>query len=349
MKKFRQLIIGLAIALGALYYTLRGISFEEFAQSFKTVEYVYLIPSLLMVMFSFVARTYRWRILLLPIKEFKVSQIYSPLMVGTMGNILPARAGDVLRSFLIGSKYKVSFTGTFATVIMEHLADLVMVLLLFAWVLMFHAEVFTSQVEFSGWSVQNMAVKFGQLSATAVVVLIIFIYLMTWHKDRLMVLVRWCLRPLPHKWRDKVAHLVDQFGLGVVVVKNVPALIKIVFYTILVWVGILLSYYPLYWAYDLNSKTLESLLILNIMVAVLITVLPTPAFLGSFQAGVLIALHHIMGESEIAAVSFGMVAWALNFIVILGAGIYFILHDHLSVKQLVEVEEAGEEALERKD
>ena len=79
------------------------------------------------------------------------------------------------------------------------------------------------------------------------------------------------------------------------------------------------------------------------MVCILITILPTPAFLGTFNAGVLIALHNIMGEAELTAVSFSMVVWTMNFMVVFVAGFYFILHDHLSVRQLVEVEEQAED------
>jgi hypothetical protein len=106
-----------------------------------------------------------------------------------------------------------------------------------------------------------------------------------------------------------------------------------------VWALIVLQYYPLYWAYGLQDKSATSLILLTVMVCILITVLPTPAFLGSFNAGVLIALHEIMGEAEVATVSFGFVAWSVNFAVIVLGGVYFILHDHISVRKLVEIEE----------
>ena len=75
------------------------------------------------------------------------------------------------------------------------------------------------------------------------------------------------------------------------------------------------------------------------MVCILITVLTTPAFLGSYNAGVLIALHEIMGEAEVTAVSFGMVVWATSFIVIFAGGFYFIFSDHISVASLMKAEE----------
>ena len=80
------------------------------------------------------------------------------------------------------------------------------------------------------------------------------------------------------------------------------------------------------------------------MVCILITVLPTPAFLGSYNAGVLIALHEIMGEAEVTAVSFGMVVWAASFLVVFAGGLYFIFSDQMSVQSLMKAEEVLENA-----
>jgi hypothetical protein len=50
------------------------------------------------------------------------------------------------------------------------------------------------------------------------------------------------------------------------------------------------------------------------MVSILIDILPTAAYLGSFNAGVFIVLHEIMGKTEIVAASFGLFACAIIFL-----------------------------------
>ena len=85
------------------------------------------------------------------------------------------------------------------------------------------------------------------------------------------------------------------------------------------------------------------------MVAIVITIVPTPGFLGSFNAGIFIALHEIMGESEIKSVSLGMVGWILFSGVILAGGFYFIFHDHMSLKTLVGAEQESEILLEQEE
>jgi len=314
---------------------------KNLAASFKTVDYVYIVPAVFIIMLSYFFRALRWRILISPMKQVDVGGLFSPLMVGYMANILPARAGELVRAYLLGNKHGIPFSGAFASIIVERLFDIVAILLLFTWVFMFNAEVLSSEATISGVSLQTLVTRFGQLSAILVVALIGFIYMMVAHKKKLMTIIRWVIRPLPVKWHDKVAHLVEEFSQGCMITKDLAALFKITLYTVLVWAAIIVSYLPFYFAYDLDNKSLESLIILTVLVSIFIVVLPTPAWLGSFNAAILIGLHDIMKVPELTAVSFGMVVWAVNFGVILLCGFYFILHDHLSVKTLVQVEGDG--------
>ncbi len=339
MKKSGQLIIGLIVAFAAVYYTMRNVSVAELMESFRHVNYVYLIPAFLIMCLTYVARAIRWRALLRPVKEVKTFELFSPLMVGFMAGVLPARAGELIRAYLLGKKFELSFASSLATIVLERLFDLIMLLILFSWILVFHGEIFDARIMWSGISIRDLAFQFGLFSLAVVVVLIAFIYLLTFHNEKAMALVRWLVRPVPEKWQFKLIQMVETFSQGLGVFRNLKALIFIGVATVGVWALIVLQYYPLYWAYDLQDKSATSLVLLTVMVCILITVLPTPAFLGSFNAGVLIALHEIMNEAEVATVSFGFVAWGLNFAVIILGGVYFILHDHISVKKLVEIEE----------
>ena len=341
MKKIRQSIIGLFIGLAALYYTLRNVSVEELVNSLKNAELVYIFPGLVIIALSYVTRAYRWQILLRPFKPIPVKEIYSPLMIGFMGNVLPARAGEFLRAYLVGKKNGITFSGAFSTIIVERLFDLVCLMVLFVWVFVFNHEVFDSNLEFSGLSVQTMALGFGRFCLILVCGLLAFMFLLAWQEEKVKRWINWLIRPLPDKWKEKIIMMVGEFALGCQVIKDKSALAQIILYSVLTWVFIVGTYYPFYFAFDLQQITFESLLILTVMVCILITALPTPAFLGSYNAGVLIALHEIMGEAEVTAVSFGMLVWAVSFLVVFAGGFYFILSDQMSVSSLIK---AGKEA-----
>jgi uncharacterized protein (TIRG00374 family) len=345
LKQYRQLIFGLAIALIALYYTLRNVSYSEVISSFKEMDYIYIFPAIVLILLSYVFRAYRWQALLESSLKVNVGGLYSPMMVGFMGNFLPARAAEILRPYLLSKKYNITFTAAFASIVVERLFDMIILLLIFIWVFWFEADAFSSSIEFSGFSVQEMAKKFGQICVLAVIVLIAFIYLLLNHKKNVMKIVGWFLGFMNEKWADKIKYLLGEFTMGCEVVKKIGTLAKISFYSVLVWVANISSVYPLYFAFDLQYKTIPSLLILGVMVAILISILPTPGFLGSYNAGVVIALHEIMGESEIKSISLGMVHWALISGAILAGGLYFILYEHMSLKDLASVKRDRDSSL----
>lgn len=339
MKKSGQLLIGLLVACVAVYYTMRNVSVSELMASFRQINYIWLVPTFLLMCLTYVARAIRWRALLLPVREVKTWDLFSPLMVGFMAGVLPARAGELIRAYLLGKKFNLSFSGSLATIVVERLFDLILLLFLFSWILVFHGEIFDGNIAWSGISIKDLAFQFGLFSLALVLGLVAFIYLLTFHNERAMALVHWLVRPLPEKWQYKLIQMTGTFSQGLGVFRDLRALVFIALATVGVWALIVLQYYPLYWAYDLQDKSATSLVLLTVMVCILITVLPTPAFLGSFNAGVLIALHEIMGEAEVATVSFGFVAWGVNFAIIVLGGVYFILHDHISVRKLVDIEE----------
>ena len=340
MKKYSAFIISIIIAILAVYYTVRNISMEELANSFRTMHYIYLLPSVLVFIALYWARALRWQLLILPIKRVKISQLYSPLMVGFMAGVLPARVGEIVRAFLLAKNLNVTFASSLATIVVERLFDLVFLLLIFAWLLVFRSDIWDPSITWSGFAVRDLAFKFGLFSIILIAALLAFIYLLIRHKPKAVVLVHWFLKPFPQNWKDKIEHLIEAFSDGLAVVKDFKSLLGIGLSSALVWGLIVLSYYPFYWAFDLQDKSLTSLALVVVMVCILITLLPTPAFLGSSNAGALIALHQILGESEVSAVSFGIAFWTINTALILLSGFYFILHDHISVRKIAdEIEE----------
>ena len=223
MKKVRQSLIGLVIAFGALYYTLRNVSLEELATSLKNAELIYILPGLALICLSYVARAYRWQILLRPFKQIPVKEIYSPLMIGFMGSILPARAGEIMRAYVVGKKHNITFSGAFSTIIVERLFDLVCLMAMFVWVFVFNAEMFDPNLTFSGVSVQTMAIGFGRVCFILVFGLLGFMFLLAWREEKVKSWISWFIRPLSEKWKEKIIYMVGEFALGCQIIKDKKA------------------------------------------------------------------------------------------------------------------------------
>ena len=332
-KRPGKTILLLMVALGGFYYVLRNISISELIGSLEKIRSVYFLPAVVLLLLSYWARAYRWRALLLPFKKVPVTEVYFVMMAGFLGNVLPFRAGELLRSYILKRKQNIALSGAFATILMKWFFDVLIMLILFSWVFKFYAESFNFNFPDSDVSTQALANHFGQFCLTLTVGLVLFIYSFLEHKKKILAMIHWFSRHLSQKWHNRVKSLFDNLNLGFSSIKNTWVLFQVIFYSALEWLLTIFSFYPMFSAYNL-SATSESLVILTVMIVVFTMLFPTPGFLGSFNAGVYVALHHIMGKSEVIAANFGLTAWTLNFLVILFSGFYFIVKEQLSLRTL---------------
>jgi len=338
MNKKTRFIIGFIVAIFAFYYTIQNLSIDELFNSIFKIESQYLIYTVLLMGICYVPRAFRWQLLLSPIKSVNTSGLFSPMMIGFMGNFLPGRLGEPLRAYLFGKKYDVSIISSFATVVVERLFDLVVVIMLFVWILVFQSDVIDPNVYFFGISIQNIAVNFGLVALTIIFATTLFIYLLIHKKEKAIGTIYYFTQMLPNKWQTMIVDLVKKFSLGLVALSDFNCFMKMVIYTIFIWIITISAFIPLTLAFDIQEKTITLLVLLRAMVSILIVILPTPAYLGSFNAGVFIVLHEIMGETEIVAASFGLVAWALNTFVVFFSGMCFLSSDWLLEKSFNKID-----------
>jgi len=331
----RHLIIVLIIILLSFYYVLRNVSFTELRDALISVQYVYLIPTIFLIALSFLFRAMRWRYLVSSIKEVKTANLFSPLMVGFMGNILPGRAGELVRAYLLGKKENISFSASFATIFVERLLDMVVVLMMLIWVLLFRADIFTSGSNAErNHQLMGYMVNLGWISFLGCLFIFLFSALLQYRNDWAMKIVGFCVKPFHDKWRGKIIGVVNSFTEGLKVLRDKRGFFASIILSFLIWIVIVFTYYPLYQAFQIEDMlpTITSLVVLCLAVDIFITLFPTPAFLGAFQAACVVALHEIFKIPKAVAVSYGIVIWIATMGFIFTVGIIFVIKDNISFK-----------------
>jgi hypothetical protein len=79
-----------------------------------------------------------------------------------------------------------------------------------------------------------------------------------------------------------------------------------------------------------------------VVVPIAMTLLPTPGFVGSAQAGMFIALYKIMEEDAVIAAAYGVISWACNIMIQALVGLFFLLQGHISLPTLLKFQTARE-------
>ena len=333
--KNKHLIITILITLGALYYTFKNITFSELLKALSTVNYLSLLPAILIIILTYFFRAIRWKYLVAPLKNgVKVSDLFSPMMIGFMGNLLPARAGEFIRAYLLGKKENLSFSVSFATVFVERLFDLLCLMLIMTWLLLFRADIFLSAGNFRDVAVVNILRKFGLLTFIISIGIVIFSYLLLHFREKMLNVIRFIVKPFPEKFSCALIEFINSFAQGLGILNDIKSIFLISILSAILWIFMILSYYPFYLAFGFTGLPYISILVLIVVVGVLISIFPTPGFLGSYQAACVIGLHEIYKVPEVAAVNFGIISWFVQIGVVFVLGIYFIFKENISFKEL---------------
>ena len=126
-----SLLFALLFAAILLYLAFRGASWNEMVGTIRQAQLPYLILTSLILTLSLLIRGLRWNVLLSPEKSISPVTVFWGIAVGNLGNnFLPARAGDFIRSAMIGRYADMSKTYTFATIITERIIDVLALVLI---------------------------------------------------------------------------------------------------------------------------------------------------------------------------------------------------------------------------
>jgi uncharacterized protein (TIRG00374 family) len=128
-----QFWLGFSVSLFFLWLALRGLDLGRFGDALQDARYIWLVPGVLVYFGAVWARTWRWHYMLRALKPVPLRRLFPTVNISYMGNNLyPARAGEVLRAFVLKRDEGVSMGASFATILVERIFDgLVMLLFVF--------------------------------------------------------------------------------------------------------------------------------------------------------------------------------------------------------------------------
>ena len=228
-----QLWLGLSVSAGFLLVLIYQVDLEEMADALADANYLYVIPAIALYFVAVYFRALRWRFLLSPLGRFPAGRLYPVVVIGYMANnLLPARLGELVRSYYLARREKVSASSALATVAVERVYD-GLTLLAFAAVagpvLLLLGELDgTSDISRTAWIV--LAGLIVALFAGALV----FLTLLTTAPGFIEFFYR-ALGIVPARFRPKVRVLVGTFVDGLSVLSSPRKHLELFFLSLPVW------------------------------------------------------------------------------------------------------------------
>lgn len=130
MARVARILVGLALSAGLLYLVVRNISLASLLAHLGRTHWGWLALAAASNLAMVGARGIRWGALFYPATQ-PVWPLVSATAIGFMGNnLLPLRAGELLRAFLAARSARLSFWTTMATLAVERVLDVLSLLLI---------------------------------------------------------------------------------------------------------------------------------------------------------------------------------------------------------------------------
>ena len=317
------LVGGIAISAFLLWLALRNVQADEFRKALVQADYRDLLPFTACLLAFYWVRTYRWRLLLGHISSVNTRDLFGPVMIGYGANfLLPFQFGEVARSFAARSRTKLPFMPIAFSVIVERLFDFVVILMALSLALAMHRQL------------PDYVASLGLMAALVVAVLIVASVLFALHTEPAIALVGRCLAVLPDALRDLILRQLRSGAKGLHSLLDRTIVLKVALVSIVQWTILLVCIWITLHAVGVTASVPTLLLILALVV--LGSSIPNaPGYLGSIQAGYVLALEATNGDGSqglAASVVFHMI-YALTA---LGLGAYALRRASIDLRTVGE-------------
>jgi glycosyltransferase 2 family protein len=318
------IVIALAVGLFALF--LRNADLALVWKSVTAARKDYLLLAVGLIALGFVIRAERWQYLLEPIGHARFRNVFRTTVIGFGASaVLPARAGEVIRPYLLARQEGLSATAAFATIVVERVLDLVAVLTLLAAFLV----AFDPGLEARDSAVFSAIRYGGFVMAPIAVAALLVMFFMAGHPDTLHA---WLLKAeavLPARIATFIARFAKTFAEGFGVVRRPGRLIAAVAWSIVLWISIAAGIWACTVAFGIAMPFTGAWLMLAPQVVGV--AVPTPGGVGGFHAAYKIGAMSFFGADENVAVGAAIVLHAISMYGVAIVALWFIVQDGLKI------------------
>jgi uncharacterized protein (TIRG00374 family) len=316
--------LGIAISAFFLYLVFRSIDGAKLMAALRTMDARYLLPAVASTLFSYYARAYRWKLLLLEEKQTSMANLFSATSIGYMANnLLPARVGELVRVYVLGEKEEIDKGTVLASLVLDRLFDGFSVLFILL------VTLFTLQLPGDDAEIRTALMTGGYLTVAAYLAIVAFLVLLKKKTAATLRFAALLLKPFSPRLAEKVIPLLGSFIKGIRLSSRPAIFAGLVASSVVIWASAI-------WPIDLALRSFGIVLPLTaslfIMVLLVIAVLvpASPGYIGTYHYACFKALTAFGIGSE-KAVSVALVIHAINFFPITLIGLYYLARGRMSL------------------
>lgn len=327
MNRYFKVIIGIGISVFFLWYVLKDVHFDLLLEYLGSFNLLVLVAGLVIWLVGYGIRGWRWQLLLRPVVQVPFMTSFKVLVIGfTANNLLPLRAGEFVRAYLLGKKLAVPKTTVFATVAAERLFDGIIVLLF--------TLIGATSVELIAWMRQSMWVA-GSIFLIVLVGFAFFLIL----PDTAFGITKFCLRIFPENIRTRLLSLIEVFVQGIQFLRHPDLLVLVTLSSVAIWLTEAAFYYIAAISFGISISFTQALFIKGILNLGIL--LPSaPGYVGTFEFFIVETMK-LMKVDQTKALGYALVSHFVEFVSINVVGVYYMFREGLHLDSKGQVLESS--------
>ena len=316
----KKLLFGMALGVILIYFSVRGIDFNETLSHLKKIHLGYVALSLFFIVLMQILRSYRWGVILSPLEKINQFTLFSVTCVGFLAiAAIPARIGELARPYLIAKKSAIKMSSALGTVIVERVLDSLAILTITITVLMLQ--------DLPSWMIKSCIIFF--LITLGMIACIVGLI---WRRTAAVKIIDRILRLLPGKLAQTASSMIHHFIDGFQVIADVKMLLYLLMLSAIVWLVDVAAIYALLSAFGFDLPILAAFAIMVILIAGI--AIPTaPGFIGNWHYACILGLS-LFGVAKPEAFSFALVYHFLSIALVVILGIVFLPFHKFSIADM---------------
>lgn len=326
MKKYKsyiQIAVGVLVSVLSVYFIFRSVDFEAVLESIKSLNIALVIIHTIISGSILSLRAIRWSYFIPIDKEIRKPSIIAATYIGYMSNnVLPAKLGEVVRTYVLAEKEDIKKSTIFASVVSERLIDLITSVVMLSLVVLFIRNI-ASQVYYAIIIVSTIAI-----------VGVSFLVFLSVKQELAMKFVGFFLKFLPQVVAQKIEAFLNSFVHGIGIKRGKYSILMIIFYTVAYWTLQIFASWILLRAYGLFGLSFVDTMFVVVITGFGFAIPSAPTGIGPIEAATIFALTTLAVNYDIA-VSYAIVSHVISIIIITILGFVAMLTTGSSLRKAI--------------
>jgi uncharacterized protein (TIRG00374 family) len=320
IKRYWRFWVGIVISGILLWLAFQGVDWPSLGKAFTTMSWLSCGIATLFLLANLIVRAIRWQVLLAPVRQLPLLDVFAYSEIGYMANnLLPLRAGEFIRAILMGQRYAVSKSAVFATVAVERVLD-VLTLLVFVLVVALFMEM---------PQVVRQSIFVAEIVA---IVAIVTLWVMSWQERRVERFLGQVSAFTPRLVRRRLVDLVIAFSQGLHALRSGRRMLSAIAYSLVAWVLVLLEILFIFDGFDLVLPWYAGLFVI-VLLNLGIAIPSSPGFIGVAHFLIVLALS-VFAVDRAQALGVALVTHGLSFVLNIVLGLGFLWRENIAFGQV---------------